>query len=88
MGSDEGWPSGLLPNGLLQNAAEKVTRELDMERWSRAEERAAELIACIQPNRPSEARRKAVVDYVRRLVVNCISCQVAVSNLLGIVRIA
>lgn len=90
MGSHEGWaqPTGLLLNGLLQNEAEKVTRELDVERWSRAEERAAELVACIQPNQPSEARRKAVVDYVRRLIMNCISCQVIVSNLFGIVRVA
>lgn len=70
------------------NEAGKVMRELDVERWSRAEERAAELVACIQPNQPSEARRKAVVDYVRRLIMNCISCQVIVSNLFSIVRVA
>ncbi|KAG9449282.1 hypothetical protein H6P81_009247 [Aristolochia fimbriata] len=78
MGDHEGWaqPSGLLPNGLLPNEAAGVTRVLDAERWSKAEERTAELIACIQPNQPSEERRNAVADYVQRLIMKCFSCQV------------
>ncbi|XP_010266483.1 PREDICTED: uncharacterized protein LOC104603986 isoform X2 [Nelumbo nucifera] len=78
MGDHEGWsqPSGLLPNGLLPTETTSVTRVLDPERWSKAEERTAELIACIQPNPPSEERRKAVAEYVRRLIMKCISCQV------------
>ncbi|KAK9279221.1 hypothetical protein L1049_012899 [Liquidambar formosana] len=78
MGEHEGWaqPNGLLPNGLLPNEAESVIRFLDLERWSKAEERTAELIACIQPNQPSEERRNAVVDYVQRLIVKCFPCQV------------
>ncbi|XP_058225624.1 uncharacterized protein LOC131334561 isoform X2 [Rhododendron vialii] len=78
MGEDEGWaePSGLLrPNGLLANAG-PVIRVLDSERWSKAEERTAELIACIQPNPPSEGRRTAVADYVQRLIMKCFPCQV------------
>ncbi|XP_042505663.1 uncharacterized protein LOC122082266 [Macadamia integrifolia] len=79
MGDHGGWgaqPSGLLPNGLLQNEAASVTRVLDPERWFKAEERTAELIACIQPNPPSEERRNAVADYVQRLIMKCFSCQV------------
>ncbi|XP_077249738.1 uncharacterized protein LOC143889423 [Tasmannia lanceolata] len=78
MGDHEGWaqPSGILPNGLLPNEAIGVTRVLDAERWSRAEERTTELIACIQPNKPSEERRNAVADYVQRLIMKCFSCQV------------
>ncbi|CAN4125015.1 unnamed protein product [Withania somnifera] len=77
MGEHEGWaePSGLLPNGLLPNA-EPMIRVLDLERWSRAEERTAELIGCIQPNLPSEERRNAVADYVQRLIMKCFPCQV------------
>lgn len=77
MGEHEEWPepSGLLPNGLLPNA-EPVVRLLDSERWLRAEERTAELIACIQPNQPSEERRNAVADYVQRLIMKCFPCQV------------
>ncbi|XP_049345632.1 uncharacterized protein LOC125810154 isoform X1 [Solanum verrucosum] len=77
MGEHEGWaePSGLLPNGLLPNA-EPMIRVLDLERWSRAEERTDELIVCIQPNRPSEERRNAVADYVQRLIMKCFPCQV------------
>ncbi|XP_043724351.1 uncharacterized protein LOC122671279 isoform X2 [Telopea speciosissima] len=78
MGDHAGWaqPSGLLPNGLLPNEVASVPRVLDPERWSKAEVRTAELIACIQPNPPSEERRNAVADYVQRLIMKCFSCQV------------
>ncbi|XP_020244243.1 uncharacterized protein LOC109822456 isoform X1 [Asparagus officinalis] len=78
MGDHEGWaqPSGLMPNGLLPSEVGSVTRVLDAERWTMAEERTAELIACIQPNQPSEERRNAVANYVQRLITKCFSCQV------------
>ncbi|CAJ1961282.1 unnamed protein product [Sphenostylis stenocarpa] len=79
MGENEGWaqpPIGMLPNGLLPNEAAPVMRVLDMERWLKAEERTAELIACIQPNPPSEERRHAVAVYVQRLIMKCFPCQV------------
>ncbi|XP_027349927.1 uncharacterized protein LOC113861357 isoform X2 [Abrus precatorius] len=79
MGEHEGWAqpqSGILPNGLLPDEAASVMRVLDMERWLKAEERTAELIACIQPNSPSEERRHAVADYVQRLIMKCFPCQV------------
>ncbi|CAL5331800.1 unnamed protein product [Camellia sinensis] len=72
MGKHEAWaqPSGLLPN------ASPLIQVLESERWVKAEERTAELIACIQPNPPSEGRRNAVADYVQRLIMKCFSCQV------------
>ncbi|XP_022929817.1 uncharacterized protein LOC111436320 isoform X1 [Cucurbita moschata] len=79
MGEHEGWaqpPCGLLPNGLLPDEAASVMRVLDSQRWSKAEERTAELIDCIQPNPPSEERRNAVADYVQRLIRKCFPCQV------------
>ncbi|KAL4562626.1 hypothetical protein LXL04_026654 [Taraxacum kok-saghyz] len=84
MGELEGWPhmggggggsNRLLPNGLLPNATPLI-ESLDSERWLKAEERTAELITCIQPNQPSEARRNAVADYVQRLIMKCFPCQV------------
>ncbi|CAN4111467.1 unnamed protein product [Withania somnifera] len=77
MGEHEEWaePSGLLPNGLVPDA-EPMMGVLDSERWSKAEERTAELIACIKPNQPSEERRNAVADYVQRLIMKCFPCQV------------
>ncbi|KAJ6338355.1 hypothetical protein OIU76_007929 [Salix suchowensis] len=53
-----------------------VIRVLNSERWSKAEERTAELIACIQPNQHSEELRNAVADYVKRLIAKCFPCQV------------
>ncbi|KAK8702453.1 hypothetical protein V6N13_020808 [Hibiscus sabdariffa] len=81
MGEHGGWtalqpPSGLLPNGLLPKEATPVFRMLDSERWMKAEERTADLIACIQPDAPSEGRRNAVTDYVQRLITKCLPCQV------------
>ncbi|KAK7292795.1 hypothetical protein RJT34_15649 [Clitoria ternatea] len=79
MGEHEGWAepqSGLLPNGLLPNEAASVIQVLESERWLKAEQRTAELIACIQPNPPSEERRNAVADYVQRLIMKCFPCQV------------
>ncbi|XAR62974.1 Polynucleotide adenylyltransferase [Bertholletia excelsa] len=65
----------LLPNGLLPNAG-SVVRVLDSERWLKAEERTAELIACIQPNPSSEGRRNAVANFVKGLIMKCFPCQV------------
>ncbi|XP_022770559.1 uncharacterized protein LOC111313938 [Durio zibethinus] len=81
MGEHEGWaaqrpPSGLLPNGLLPNEASSVVQIIDSERWMKAEERTADLIACIQPDAPSEGLRNAVADYVQRLISKCFPCQV------------
>ncbi|KAF7050077.1 hypothetical protein CFC21_058490 [Triticum aestivum] len=66
----------MVPNGLLPNASAGVTRRLDPDRWAVAESRTAELIARIQPNAYSEGRRHAVYNYVQRLIMNCLSCQV------------
>ncbi|KAE9593561.1 putative polynucleotide adenylyltransferase [Lupinus albus] len=68
----------ILLNGLLPDeaATTSVMRVLDTEQWLKAEERTAELIACIQPNQPSEERRNAVADYVQRLIARCFPCQV------------
>ncbi|KAE9605731.1 hypothetical protein Lalb_Chr10g0100421 [Lupinus albus] len=79
MGEIEGWaqpPIGLLPNGLLPNEAASVIKVVNSERWMKAEERTAELIAHIQPSPPSVERRNAVADYVQRLIMKCFPCQV------------
>eukprot|EP00249_Psilotum_nudum_P009593 c2202_g1_i1 orf=331-546(+) len=46
------------------------------EQWAVAELRIAALITRIQPNGHSEERRKAVIDYVQRLIQRCFDCQV------------
>ncbi|XP_017234956.1 uncharacterized protein LOC108208883 isoform X1 [Daucus carota subsp. sativus] len=77
MGEIEEWaqPSGMFPNGMLPDAGPLIN-VLQSDRWLKAEERTAELISRIQPNRPSEERRNAVVDYVQRLITKCFPCQV------------
>ncbi|KAJ4815396.1 PAP/OAS1 substrate-binding domain superfamily [Rhynchospora pubera] len=63
-------------NGLVLAEAANVTRELEPDKLALAERRAAQLIARIQPDTLSDERRGAVTSYVRRLITNCISCQV------------
>ncbi|KAE8676876.1 hypothetical protein F3Y22_tig00111582pilonHSYRG01455 [Hibiscus syriacus] len=79
MGEHGWWKAlgGLLPNGgLSPNEAGSMDMIFDSERWTMAEERTAELIACIQPNAVSEGRRNAVANYVQRLISKCFPCQV------------
>ncbi|KAL0921802.1 hypothetical protein M5K25_008911 [Dendrobium thyrsiflorum] len=78
MGENEAWShsGGLLLNGLLPNEVGNVPRVLDEERWAKAEERTDELLACIQPNRPSEERRNDVAKYVQKLIMERFSCEV------------
>ncbi|EFJ38851.1 hypothetical protein SELMODRAFT_70578, partial [Selaginella moellendorffii] len=49
---------------------------LDDERWVQAENRTGELITRIQPTKFSEDRRRAVADYVERLIRKCFDCEV------------
>ncbi|GAB2217450.1 hypothetical protein Drorol1_Dr00000641 [Drosera rotundifolia] len=78
MGEHEDWVrrSEVIPNGLLPGVSGSVIRDLDADRWLKAEKKTADLIACIQPNQPSEERRNAVADYVQRLIMKCFPCQV------------
>ncbi|KAJ7959298.1 Poly(A) RNA polymerase cid14 [Quillaja saponaria] len=78
MGGHEGWAlsNGFIPTGLLPNEEASLNQLLDQDRWLQAEERTAELIACIQPNQPSEDRRTSVACYVERLITMCFPCQV------------
>ncbi|GER46363.1 nucleotidyltransferase [Striga asiatica] len=78
MGENEEWAEsgGPLPNGLVPGSGPVLEDHLDSERWSRAEDKITELIACIQPNQVSEERRNAVADYVQRLIMKCFPCQV------------
>lgn len=47
------------------------------EYWQRAEEATQGVIAQVQPTQVSERRRKAVIDYVQRLIRGCIGCEVS-----------
>lgn len=64
------------PNGLLPSETTSVIRPIDPVHWEKAEERTAELICRIQPNRSSEKHRNAVASYVQDLITKCIPCQV------------
>ncbi|GLT59320.1 hypothetical protein SLA2020_321460 [Shorea laevis] len=46
------------------------------EIWQKAEEATQEIIALVQPTVVSEGRRKAVIDYVQRLVKKYLHCEV------------
>lgn len=69
-------PAGPMFNGILPSESPSFTTVLDVDRLSLAEERTAELIACIKPNTLSEERRNAVANYIQRLITNHYSCKV------------
>ncbi|GMH26381.1 hypothetical protein Nepgr_028224 [Nepenthes gracilis] len=46
------------------------------ERWAWAERVTQEIIGWVQPTVMSEERRRAVIDYVQRLIRNSLGCQV------------
>lgn len=66
-------------NGLLPGGSCSVflfsTSHYD-ERWAEAESRTADVIGRIQPSRPSEERRKSVIEYVERLIKKYFDSQV------------
>ncbi|KAH1245504.1 hypothetical protein GmHk_06G015828 [Glycine max] len=68
--------SNCIPIGIVSSKTPYVPKVLDQKRWSRAEARAAELIAQIQPNYASEAHRNAVVFNLQCLIMNSVPCQV------------
>ncbi|GMJ08537.1 hypothetical protein like AT3G51620 [Hibiscus trionum] len=50
--------------------------EIALEYWKKAEEATEGIIAQVQPTVVSEDRRKAVIDYVQRLLRNYLGCEV------------
>ncbi|KAL8142482.1 hypothetical protein V2J09_015514 [Rumex salicifolius] len=78
MGSDDVLlqPNGFHLSGLLPNREASVTRKLDLDRWTIAEEQTAELIAHIQPDNRSWDHRNAIALFVQRLICQSISCVV------------
>ncbi|KAL8139927.1 hypothetical protein V2J09_005948 [Rumex salicifolius] len=80
MGSDSDRlrANGCLFNGIMPNKTESLNRVLDGERWKRAQERTAELIARIQPDKPSWKTRNAIASCVRRLITESIPCVISI----------
>lgn len=58
--------------------------EIGVAQWARAEQTVHEIICEVQPTEVSEERRKAVVDYVQRLIRCRVGCEVRI-RMLGFV---
>ncbi|KAI5068993.1 hypothetical protein GOP47_0015294 [Adiantum capillus-veneris] len=68
-------PTGLLPGG---SASLCLYSEPQFdEKWSKCELITAGLIQGIQPSRQSEGKRRAIIDYVERLIQRHFNCQVS-----------
>ncbi|KAI3474770.1 hypothetical protein Pfo_029996 [Paulownia fortunei] len=52
--------------------AEPNPFEIGTENWATADRAAREIIRKVQPNSVSEERRREVVDYIQRLIRNCL----------------
>lgn len=50
--------------------------DIGPERWAKAEKATQNIIRVVQPTSVSEDRRRAVIDYVQRLIGGCLGCEV------------
>ncbi|XP_009763963.1 uncharacterized protein LOC107798277 [Nicotiana tabacum] len=50
--------------------------DIGPERWAKAEKATQNIIRVVQPTAVSEDRRRAVIDYVQRLIGGCLGCEV------------
>lgn len=58
--------------------AEPNRLEIGAENWAAAERAAGEIIRKVQPTSVSEERRKEVVDYIQRLIWDCLGAEVKI----------
>ncbi|XP_077239142.1 uncharacterized protein LOC143880214 isoform X2 [Tasmannia lanceolata] len=85
MGSLQVWPpqaNGILveeipsPSRSLSSSSNPNPLSIGVEIWQIAEQKTREIISQIQPTVVSEQRRKAVVDYVQRLIRSFLGSEV------------
>lgn len=77
MGDLRDWLSEAAAAGLEKTAPSPSSHpESDADNLQTAEEVTQGIIARIQPNTISEQRRRAVIDYVKRLLCNYLGCEV------------
>ncbi|KAK4359579.1 hypothetical protein RND71_021808 [Anisodus tanguticus] len=55
---------------------EILVSEIGAERWAQAEKVTHNILRIVQPTAVSEERRRAVIDYVQRLIRGCLRCEV------------
>ncbi|KAL4271425.1 hypothetical protein GQ457_13G027340 [Hibiscus cannabinus] len=78
MGDLRDWspePNGVSSRDRSSSSSSNQTG-ISAEYWRKAEEATQGIIARVQPTVVSEERRKAVIDYVQRLIRNYIGCEV------------
>ncbi|KAL4310472.1 hypothetical protein GQ457_01G035670 [Hibiscus cannabinus] len=78
MGDLRDWspePNGVSSRDRSSSSSSNQTG-ISPEYWRKAEEATQEIIARVQPTVVSEERRKAVIDYVQRLIRNYLGCEV------------
>ncbi|EXC72073.1 hypothetical protein L484_000192 [Morus notabilis] len=69
------------PNGVLveeRPSPSNQTGAIGAEYWKRAEEATQGIIAQVQPTVVSGKRRRAVIDYVQRLIRGFLGCEVRI----------
>lgn len=85
MGDLRDW-SPELPNGIVSDerpssssssSSNQTAPTIAAEYLQRAEDATQGIIAQVQPTVVSENRRKAVIDYVQRLIKNYLGCEVS-----------
>uniref|UniRef100_A0A0D9XNC9 PAP-associated domain-containing protein n=1 Tax=Leersia perrieri TaxID=77586 RepID=A0A0D9XNC9_9ORYZ len=65
-----------VPNPDFAPPANPDPASISPDAWDPLEAAAGAVVCRIQPNRPSENRRAAVIDYVQRIIGSTVGCQV------------
>ncbi|XP_012481362.1 uncharacterized protein LOC105796291 isoform X1 [Gossypium raimondii] len=81
MGDLRDWspePNGVSSRDRYSSSSSSSSNQagISAEYWRKAEEATQGIIARVQPTVVSEERRKAVIDYVQRLIRNYLGCEV------------
>ncbi|KAJ4822480.1 hypothetical protein Tsubulata_011632 [Turnera subulata] len=79
MGDLRAWspePNGAALEERLSSSSSNDQTAIGVEHWQKAEDATQGIIARVQPTLVSEERRKAVIDYVQRLIRTSIGCEV------------
>ncbi|KAF5747671.1 hypothetical protein HS088_TW05G00398 [Tripterygium wilfordii] len=76
MGDHRDWSPETEGAALAEKPSPSNQTPLGVEYWQKAEQVVERIIARVQPTTDSDERRKAVIDYVQRLLRNCLGCEV------------
>ncbi|KAL3536608.1 hypothetical protein ACH5RR_005069 [Cinchona calisaya] len=75
-GGEDEWPVPSSSTSIISLSSNPSPSSIEQRRWIRAEKATQKIISKVQPTAVSERRRREVIDYVQKLIRNCLGCEV------------